>query len=115
MTPAGSCISVGDAVLHREQPDPPYYMHLPVCPAHSQPSLSAALPSHPAGVHPHVDIIDPMPFHHLHGRSVMLSLDRMVARRAPGEYCNGQVYFNMNTNVLGKKCVLFLKLIQYFL
>ena len=97
MTPAGSYISVGEPVLH---PEPPYYMLPPVCPAHSQPSptISSTLPSHvgsstvSGGVHPHVDIIDPMPFHHLHGRSVILSLDRMVARRAADDYCNGYVF-----------------------
>ena len=98
MTPAGSCISVGDPLSHHE---PPYYVLPPtVCPAHSQapsPTLSATLPlSSPlpggGGIHPHVDIIDPMPFHQLHGRSVNLSLDRMVARRAADDYCNGYVF-----------------------
>jgi len=100
VTPAGSYISVDEPVLHHERPDPPYYMLPPVCPTHSQPApaLSSTLPSHPAslnltaGIHPHVDIIDPMPFHYLHGRSVILSLDRMVARRAPDNYCNGYVF-----------------------
>jgi len=102
VTPAGSFISVGDPTSHHEPSDAPYYMMFPpVCPAHSQPSstLSSALPSHlaspsvSAGLrHPHVDILDPMPFHQLHGRSVMLSVDRMVARRAPDEYCNGYVF-----------------------
>lgn len=95
MTPAGSYISVGE---HHEHPDLQYCMLPlpPVCPAHSQPSstLPSTLPSYAVsvGTYPHVDIIDPMPFHHLHGRSVMLSLDRMVARRAPDEYCNGYVF-----------------------
>lgn len=97
MTPAGSYVSVDEPVLHHQHLDAPYYMLPPVCPAHSQPSptLSSTLPSHQdvsGGIHPHVDIIDPMPFHQLHGRSVMLSVDRMIARRAPDEYCNGYVF-----------------------
>jgi len=94
--PAGSHISVGEPVPCHEHPDIPCHMRPAVCPAHSQPALT--LPSHPVsssvptGLHPHVDIIDPMPFHYLHGRSVLLSADRMVARRAPDEYCNGYVF-----------------------
>jgi len=98
VTPAGSYISVtGEPTLRLDHPDPPLRMLSAVCPAHSQPSstLSSTLPSQSnvsGAVHPHVDIIDPMPFHHLHGRSVMLSPDRIVARRAPDEYCNGYVF-----------------------
>jgi len=98
VTPAGSYISVtGEPTLRLDHQDPPHYVPPQVCPAHSQSSsmLSSTLPSQSSvsgAVRPHVDIIDPMPFHHLHGRSVMLSPDRMVARRAPDEYCNGYVF-----------------------
>lgn len=107
VTPAGSYISVvGEPRLHA---DPAYYMLPPVCPAHSQPSptLSSTPPtSNVSGsIHPHVDIIDPMPFHQLHGRSVMLSADRMVARRAPDEYCNGYV-FTCRALHLGERLVM---------
>jgi len=104
VTPAGSYVSVGEPVSH---PDPPYYMLPPVCPAHSQhsPALSSTLPAHTAGSHPHVDIIDPMPFHHLHGRSVILSLDRMVARRSANDYCNGYV-FTCRALHLGERLVM---------
>ena len=114
VTPAGSYISVGDPVLHHEHPEPPYYMLPPVCPAHSQPSstVSSVLPSHPASSnvsaglhHPHVDILDPMPFHHVHGRSIMLSLNRMAARRVPDEYCNGYV-FTCRALHLGERLVM---------
>ena len=84
MTPAGSYISVtGEPVLRL---DPTHHTLPAVCPAHSVPPSATLPPSS------HVDIIDPMPFHHLHGRSVMLSPDRLVARRAPDEYCNGYVF-----------------------
>ena len=88
VTPAGSYISVSEPVLHHDHADArcSHFMVPPVCPAHSQPSST-----NPA-THPHVDIIDPMPFHQLHGHSVMLSGDRLVARRSPDDYCNGYVF-----------------------
>ena len=91
VTPAGSYISVtGEPTLRLDHTDPAHHVLPTVCPAHSQPG--ATLSSQSAAAHPHVDIIDPMPFHHLHGRCVMLSPDRLVARRAPDEYCNGYVF-----------------------
>jgi len=92
VTPAGSCISVsGEPVVRVDHPDPQQYVLPQVCPAHWQPTAST-LSSQSNVSCPHVDIIDPMPFHHLHGRSVMLSPDRRMARRAADEYCNGYVF-----------------------
>jgi len=97
VTPTGSYISVAERELQSQRSEPPYYYMLPpVCPAHSHPAApsSSTLPSHAlsSSVHPHVDIIDPMPFHHVHGRSVVLSADRMFARRGADDYCNGYVF-----------------------
>jgi len=42
--------------------------------------------------HPAVDIIDPISFHPVCGRNVILSSDRNVATRIQDEYCNGYVF-----------------------
>ena len=66
-----------------------------VCPAamqhasHSVPSLPVPASSF---LHPAVELVDPISFHQICGRNVILSPDHYTATRLPDEDCNGYVF-----------------------